>query len=441
MPGDSWVGLAGFAILFGLAAIGVPVAFSMGLASVVGLWILGGPESALSAMGIVGSSAFTSYALSVVPLIILMGAAAARSGMSESLFGLCEALLGGRRGRLATATVTASALFSAVCGSSVATAATMAKIALPQMRRFGYDDRLSVGAVAAGGSLGTLIPPSTVMVIYALIAEASLIDLFIAALIPGIVAALSYALVIEAIARIRPDAAPRRTGVARRPAAKTLVDAAPALALFTIMLGGLYGGIFTPTEAASIGALLSFAYLVWSARAALQVLMAVFTETVSLTATIFMLVLSAYLFSFFLSLTGLPQVLAAVVTESGFGPVHIVLLVVALYLVLGCVMESLSIMIVTIPLVLPIVAAMAPELQMTSGEAAIWFGIVVLIAVEVGLLTPPFGINIFVIKGAATELRTATIYLGAMPFWAVVVLRVIAIVLFPSIAIWLPRQF
>ncbi len=440
MTDAAWTGVWGFALMLGMIGFGIPIGFAMGIAGIVGLTLLAGFTSALNTVGIVGSGNFVNYSLSVVPLFVLMGVATAASGMSERLYALANTLVGRRRGGLASATIGSAAMFSAVCGSSIATAATMAKIAMPEMRRHAYDDGLASGAIAAGGALGILIPPSIILIVYSLITETPLLDLFAAALVPGLIAAASYVLVIEVAVRLNPRLGPAAAGEARMALGRALLRSVPVVVLFLVVLGGIYGGVFTPTEAAAVGAFAAFAYLAVVSRFDLARMRDVLVESVVTTVMIFTIVIGAGIFSFFLAFSGLPQTFAGAVSGLDLPPVAIALAIMVVYLVLGCFMESLGMMILTVPVLFPLVEAIAPGLGMTTAEAAVWFGVFVVIAVEIGLMTPPLGLNVFVIKGAIGDIRTGTIFRGVLPFWSMDVARLVLLILAPPVALWLPAQ-
>ncbi|MCH8504892.1 MAG: TRAP transporter large permease [Ectothiorhodospiraceae bacterium] len=438
MTESAWLGVYGFALLLALIAINIPIGFAMGIAGIVGLYFLMGPDAAMHTLGIVASGDFVSYSLSVIPLFVLMGVAAASSGMSQRLYSMANHVIGHARGGLGMATIGSAALFSSVCGSSIATAATMAKVAMPEMRRHAYDDGLAAGSIAAGGALGMLIPPSVILIVYALITETSIILLFAAALVPGLLAVAFYIVVIAIVVRVSPGSGPASRKESLKVRLRSLLDAVPVIILFLLVLGGIYGGVFTPTEAAAVGAVGSLVYFLATRGFNRSVLKSVFLETMATTGMIFIIVIGAGLFTFFLSYSGLPRVFAMSVAALELSPIVIALPIVALYLVLGCFMESLGIVILTVPVLFPLIQILAPEFGMTSAEAAVWFGVFVVIAVEIGLLTPPLGLNVFVIKGAVGDVELSTIYKGVLPFWLSDLLRLILLILFPGLALYLP---
>ncbi|MAC79105.1 MAG: C4-dicarboxylate ABC transporter permease [Rhodobacteraceae bacterium] len=439
MTYNSWIGLGGFAFMMVMIGLNVPIGVAMGVAGFAGLVVLAGMDSALNTVGIVASGQFVSYSLSVVPLFVLMGVAASQSGMSRGLFRLANAGLGHRKGGLAMASIGASAMFSAVCGSSLATAATMAKVAMPEMRSHGYDDRLGTGAIAAGGSLGILIPPSVILIVYSLITETPLFDLFAAAILPGLIAVVGYIAVIAVLVWFRPELGPASPWAGWGALGRAARHAIPVIALFVIVLGGIYGGVFTPTEAAAIGAMGAIGYMISQVGFDMDILREVAAETITTTAMIFIIIIGAGVLSFFLSFSGLPRVFAGAVAGLDMSPYVILVAIMLCYLVLGCFMESLGIITLTVPVLFPLIKALAPELGMTANEAAVWFGIFVVVAVEIGMVTPPLGLNVFVIKGTVPNVDLSTIFRGVIPFWIFDIFRLALLAFVPAVSLLLPR--
>ncbi|MBN9672991.1 TRAP transporter large permease [Roseibium aggregatum] len=439
MTHNAWIGAAGFGLMMVLIGLNVPIGIAMGIAGFAGLVVLAGMDSALNTVGIVGSGQFVSYNLSVVPLFVLMGVAASHSGMSQGLYRLANSAVGHRTGGLAMATIGSSAMFSAVCGSSLATAATMARVAMPEMRKYGYDDRLGTGAIAAGGSLGILIPPSVILIVYSLITETPLFDLFAAALIPGLIAVAGYISVIALIVWFKPEQGPATPWQGWRALALATRHALPVIALFLVVLGGIYGGIFTPTEAAAIGALGALVYLISQVGFDRDILRHVMLDTISTTAMIFIIIIGAGILSFFMSFSGLPRVFAGAVASLDVSPYWILVAIIVCYLILGCFMESLGIITLTVPVLFPLIKALAFDLGMTPAEAAVWFGIFVVVAVEIGMLTPPLGLNVFVIQGTVRDVELATVFRGVVPFWIFDVIRLTLIAFIPALSLFLPR--
>ncbi len=424
------IGLLGFIATLVLIAFELPVGIAMGLVGAIGYAAINGT----GAMGyILGTAVFDSvsnYGLSVIPLFLMMGVFAARSGLSRDLFAFVNAFVGHLRGGLAIASIGACAGFGAICGSSLATVATITPVALPEMRRYGYDDKLAAGAIAAGGTLGILIPPSIILMVYALLTEQSLGKLFIAAFIPGILGTVLYSIGVLVMTRINPalgPAGPRSTWTERWRATRTVW---PVLALFGLVMGGIYLGWFSPTEAAAVGA--AGAVLVAAVRGALKrdVLRDGMMETIEISGTLFLVMMGAAVFNFFIETTQLPQLLIQAVNSSGLPPLGIMALIIAFYVVLGCFMDALSMILLTVPFVFPVIKAL--------GFDPIWFGIIIVTVVEIGLITPPIGMNLFVIIGVAKDLKTRDVVRGVVPFILCDIVRVVILVAFPILATWLP---
>lgn len=425
-----WLGIGGFAAMLGLIALRVPVAVAMGVVGVAGgAWLNGWASVGF----ILGSSPFESvfpYGLSVVPLFVLMGVFAAHAGLSQALYRAVHAFIGHYRGGLANATIGACAGFGAICGSSLATAATMCRVALPEMRRHGYDDRLAAGAIAAGGTLGILIPPSVVMVVYALLTEQSIGKLFAAGLIPGLVATLFYMSAVLVMTRIDPALGPAGAPTAIAARLRALREVWPVILLFALVMGGIYLGWFSPTEAAAVGAFGTFAYALLTRRLGHQVFAACLVETANTTAMIFLILIGTGLFNYFIETTGAPRFLVQQVQALGWDRYAVLVLVMVFYLVLGCFMDSLSMVFITVPFVFPMVTAL--------GFDPIWFGVLLVCVVEIGLITPPIGMNLFILIAAAENLKLATAIRGIGPFIVADVLRLAVLVLFPGLSLWLP---
>lgn len=438
MTEQAWLGIYGFGVLLALVGFGVPVGLAMGLVGFGGLWLILGLTPAFNTLGIMASSNLASASLVVVPLFVMMGLLAGYAGLSTQLFRAANAFIGHIRGGLTMATIATCAGFGAICGSSLATAATMSKVALPEMRRHGYDDSLATGTIAVGSTLGILIPPSIMLILYAIITETPLGDLFIAALLPGLMAIVFYILTIAIVTFLNPSAAPAGPRSNWRARLQGLRDIGGVTLLFLVVIGGIYGGVFTPTEAAAVGAFGTFLFFIARCGLDWQGLRGVLLETAGTTAMIFLIVIGAGLFSFFMSISGLPRVFAAAVIDLGLPPLMILFTIMALYIVLGCFIDSIGMMTLTVPILLPLVVSIAPDLGMTPRDAAIWFGIFVIIAIEIGLVTPPFGLNVFIIKGTTPGLTLTTIYLGVIPFWLADVVRLVLLILFPVLTLYLP---
>ncbi|MEZ5879459.1 MAG: TRAP transporter large permease [Nitratireductor sp.] len=434
------IGLLSLPVLMLLIFLRMPIGLAM---LVVGLggtaMITGGWTVVLAKLKTETFTTFSSYSLSIVPLFLLMGQFATLGGMSTSLFNAAESWLGHRRGGVAMAAVGACAGFGAICGSSLATAATMGQVALPELRRYGYPGGLSTATLAAGGTLGILIPPSVVLVIYAILTEQNIAKLFLSAFIPGILAAVGYILTISIYMRVFPSAAQIRERVPYGARFKALFDVWPVLLVFFLVVGGIYLGWFTPTEAAAIGAA-GTAIIAWANRAlTLKSVADSILATASSTAMIFLIVLGAGFFNAFLALTQVPQEVSSFIVSQGYSPWLVLTIILLLYLVFGCFMDSLSMILLTVPIFFPII--MELDFGLTAEETAIWFGILVLIVVEVGLITPPVGMNLFVINSMERETPIVQTYKAVMPFVASDIIRTIILVVFPGITLFLLRQF
>jgi tripartite ATP-independent transporter DctM subunit len=419
-----------FGLLFALLAGGMPIGFAMGLSAFLGTLMLLNTSAALALLGQTAYETALTYNLSVIPMFVLMGYIAGEAGLNESLYRACYTWLGHRRGGLALATIGGCGAFAAICGSSLATAATMAQIALPEMRRYKYDDRLATGAVAAGGTIGILIPPSVIMVIYGLLTETSISQLFLAGIIPGILTVLGFMLTISIMTRIDPKLGPPGPRSSPREKLLAIRDVWGTVALFLLVIGGLYIGIFSPTEAASVGAVGALVLGIFNRRSPRQLLSMSLVDTVKTTAMIFTVLIGAILFNNFLILASIPNLVSDWISGLPFGKTAILLIIIAMYLVLGCLLDSLAMILLTIPIVFPIVQAL--------GYDPVWFGIIVVMVVELGLITPPIGMNVFVIKGIAREVPLETIFRGVTPFIVAQVILILLLIAFPSLALWLP---
>ncbi|WP_409449920.1 TRAP transporter large permease [Aromatoleum sp.] len=426
-----------FAFMLTLLALRVPIGISMLVTGAAGYVTMAGWEPLLGYLKTAAYGRYSIYDLSVVPLFLLMGSFASQGGLSKALFGAAASLIGHRRGGVAIAAVGACAGFGAICGSSLATAATMGQVALPELRRLNYSPALATATLAAGGTLGILIPPSVVLVIYAILAEQNIAKLFAAALVPGIIAALGYMLVIVLVCRLDPTAGPaaERTKWADRVAA--LIGVWPVLTIFVVVIGGIYGGIFTPTEAASIGALGAGALAVIKGMR-FKGLMDSLYATAEATAMIFLILLGADVLNVFLALTQMPAELASWVTGSGLPPLMVLFAIILIYVFLGCVMDSLSMILLTIPIFLPIVMGL-DFWGLDQTEKAIWFGVLALMVVEVGLITPPVGMNVYIINSLAKNVPMSATFRGIVPFLMSDALRVILLVFFPVLTLFMVR--
>ena len=427
----SAIGAVGVATLFVLLLLRVPVWIALVLVGFFGNVIVGGWPAAFALAGTTPFDVASSYTLSVVPLFILMGEVASESRLSAELFNAARILLSGFRSGLATATIVASACFGAVSGSSLANAATMTRIALPEMRKAGYDPGLATGSLAAGGSLGILIPPSIILVIYAAISELSVPKLFAAGLVPGIVLTLLYIIVATIVARVRPDYAPQAPRYPLRQRIASLREPWQFLALFVVTIGGIYAGVFSPTEAAAVGAFGAIVLGVVGRRLTLRDLLRAFENSVLVSGLLFVIVIGANLFSFFMVQTHLPELLLDGARAANLSGLTVMILIIVGYILLGCFLEGIGMVLITVPVFLPLIVKF--------GYDPIWFGIIIVIMVEVGLIHPPVGMNLFVIQAQAPDVRITSIYRGIIPFLAAPLVLIVLLFAFPSLALWLPK--
>ena len=425
-----------FPVLLILVFLRLPIALAMMVVGAGGTYlVIGTPMMTLNQLKTLTFGTFSHYSFSIIPLFLLMGQFAILSGMSASLFRAAEAFLGHRRGGVAMSAIGGCAGFGAICGSSLATAATMGHVALPELRRYGYPDTLATGALAAGGTLGILIPPSVILVIYAILAEQNIEKLFMAALVPGILAAAGYMLAISIWVRLVPDAGVVKPPLPMSERLKCLAQTWPVFAIFITVVGGIYGGIFTPTEAAAVGAAGTAIAATASGQMSWSQLKEAIFSTASSSAMIFFIILGAGLYNNFLALTQLPQTASLWVGQSGLTPFMILSLVLLLYLLFGCVMDSLSMILLTVPILFPIMASL--DFGMSAQDFGLWFGILVLIVVEVGLITPPVGMNLFIINNMARTTPISQTYRGVLPFVLTDLLRVAILVAVPGITLGL----
>lgn len=426
-----------FACMLGLMAVRVPIAISMFVAGVFGYLYQVGLAPFLNNLNGLAYARFASYDLSVIPLFILMGNFATQGGISKALFQFASVVMAGFRGGLAMAAVMASAAFGAICGSSIATAATITSVALPEMKRHGYSGRLATGTLAAGGTLGILIPPSVPLVIYAILTEQNIAKLFAAATIPGIIAMCGYMIAIAVYVRLFPGHAPEHDDDRPRMTLAGVLAVAPIAVIFTIVFGGIYGGLFTPTEGAGVGAAATFVAALLRRELTLKKIKLCFYSTAGASAMIFMIFIGADMMNTALALTQVPAQLASVIQGWGVAPVLVVSGILLFYVVLGAVMDELSMILLTIPIFFPVV--MGLDFGMPKESVAIWFGIMVLMTVGFGLLAPPVGLNVYVVNGMAKDVPISESYKGVMPFLVSDVLRTILLLAFPPISLWLVK--
>jgi len=432
--------LIGFAAVLVLVLLRLPIAFAMGLVGLVGYAYETNVRGAISMSGRLLIDTAQDYGLSVVPLFILMGLFVNKGGLSRELYQVSYAFLGHFRGGLAMATIVACGGFSAICGSSLATAATMSKVAMPQMRRYGYSDSLSTASIAAGGTLGILIPPSVILVIYGLLTETSIGKLFIAGIVPGALGILFYLAAVRFTVGRKPDAGPAGERTDWKGRFEALRGVWAVLLLFLLVIGGLYGALnfwplhltFSPTEAAGMGAMGAFLIALLRGGLTFSDTKQVLIETAHTTASLFSVLIGAWIFSNFVNIAGLPEALLEMVNQSGFSPIVVMLMILLVYLALGCVFESLSMLLLTVPIFFPLVISL--------GFDPVWFGIVVVVVTEISLITPPVGLNVFVLKGVVDDVSTATIFRGVTPFWAFDILRLALLVFVPWLVLVLPNS-
>ncbi len=435
MTGFEFGGLL-FGVCLVLIALRMPVAVAMFVVGGFGFASLAGWPAFLNLLNTAVFGRVSGYTLSVLPLFLLMGQLAARSGLSRSLFDAARAWVGHRRGGLAVSTIFGCAAFGSISGSSIATGATMASVALPEMRRHGYSGALATGTLAAGGTLGILIPPSVILVIYAVITEQSVGKLFLAALVPGLVATLGYAVAIAVHVRLRPASGPAVPALPLRARIRSLAAVWPVALIFLSVIGGIYLGVFTPTEAAAIGAAATAAVAIASGRLSRSAFVSSLLETAQATGMIFLILVGAEVFNGFLALSQVSTELADALAGSGLSPISIMIGIMVLYLVLGCVMDSLAMILLTVPVFFPLVTGL--DFGYTQEEVAIWFGILAVLAVEIGLITPPIGLNVYVINSLDRNTRLGESFRGVAPFLVSAVALLAVILALPAICLWLP---
>ncbi|GLT10954.1 C4-dicarboxylate ABC transporter permease [Sulfitobacter porphyrae] len=443
--------LIGFVVLLALAFVGVPLGFSLILVGVVGFaiaradmvgqaliwWGDGGLEvnarAFNAAFSMAGQQMFdvsTNYGMTVIPLFVLMGAFIHRSQLSQDLYEAANAFLGHRRGGMAMGTVAACAGFAAVCGSSIATAATISKVAMPSMRRFGYRDSLSTGSIAAGGTLGILIPPSVPMVLYGILAETDIADLFMAGILPGLLLTVMFFFTIGMTTMIDPTAGPSAERVPMAERFRLVLKVWGIVVIFVVIIGGIYMGIFTATEAAGVGVIFAALFAMFRKRLTWRSLWESLVETGITTGMIFIVAIGALIFSNFVNIAGFTRAMTDVLAFYDLSPFQVVLCIVLAYLAMGCVFDSIAMLTLTVPVVAAILKPMGVDM--------VWFGIVAVIAIELGLITPPVGINVFVVKAATTGISVWTIFRGVMPFVGAMLVLLGLVLAFPSIANLVP---
>jgi len=427
-----------FGIMLLLMAVRTPIAVAMFVAGAIGYVLKAGWLPLANFLNTQAFARFASYDLSVIPLFILMGNFATQGGISRALFEFASVVMSRFRGGLAMAAVLACAAFGAICGSSVATAATITSVALPEMRRHGYSGRLATGTLAAGGTLGILIPPSVPLVIYAILAEQNIAKLFAAAMVPGIIAMVGYMIAIAIYVRLVPGHAPEHDSAsAPKLSARLVAGVLPIAVIFVIVFGGIYSGKFTPTEGAAVGAAATFVAALLKREINWRKFKDCFYATAESSAMIFLIFLGADLMNAALALTQVPAQLAGIVSGWGLSPVMVVAAIMLFYVVLGAVMDELSMILLTIPIFFPMVIGL--DFGMPKESVAIWFGIMVLMTVGFGMLAPPVGLNVYVVNGMAKDIPIAESYRGVVPFLISDTLRTLLLLFFPPISLWLVK--
>lgn len=426
------ISIIGLAVLLGSLFLGLPIAWGMLLVGTLGFAFFTGMEAALTMAAQTSYDTAMSYSFTVLPLFILMGNLVNASGLSKDLYKAANAFIGHLRGGLAMATIVACGAFSALCGSSMATTAAMGRVAMPNMRKYNYDDRLATGSIAAGGTLGILIPPSVMMVVYGILTETDIGKLFAAGFLPGMIAMLMYLITVMIITAINPNLGRPGEKASWRERFEATKGVMAITVLFIVIMGGIYGGVFTPTEAAGIGAAATFLLTLkrrgWQPRMYLTVLI----EAAQTTAIMFALVIGALVFTNFLTVAGLPNQLLGFIQGIDVSPIVVILIICAIYLVLGCFLETMSMVMLTVPIFYPIVASLGFDL--------VWFGIIVVVAAEISLITPPLGLNIFMIKNVMPDVPLGTIIRGVAPFVMMDILRLLLLVFVPWIVLVIPNS-
>ncbi|MHA1189121.1 MAG: TRAP transporter large permease [Alphaproteobacteria bacterium] len=443
-----FIGFGGLGVLVILIALRMPIAYAMILVGGIGVTLLNGPAIFMSQLKTLAYGRFSIYDLSVVPMFILMGNISTKAGLSQDLFRAANAWLGWLRGGVAMSAIAACAGFGSVCGSSLATASTMGQVALPELRRYKYSGSLATGTLAAGGVLGILIPPSIVLVIYAIIVEANIITMFMAALIPGLIAVVFFILTIAIVVMVWPDSGPKGEAASRQEFLSATLRMVPVLGIFGLVIGGIYFGFFNPTPAAAIGVALVWSYGAARRLVGFKAIADALLDTAKTTGMIYLILLGAEMLKIFMSRGGVPQAMAEWMANSGLAPMTILILLLVSLILLGCLMDSLSMILLAIPFFWPVlveinggdyVSAADAGFGMTSEDLKIWFGILALIVVELGLITPPVGMNVFVISALARDVPMRDTFIGVAPFFGAEMVRVVILLAFPAITLWLPR--
>ncbi len=425
------LGLVGFGVLFGLMALGTPVAIALLIVGFSGTFLLNGFQAAAYTLSGQAFATVTVYELSIIPLFILMGNLASAAGLSRDLFDAAYRLIGHLRGGLAAATILGCAGFAALSGSSIASAVTMGKVAYPEMRRYRYGARLATGSIAAGGTLGILIPPSTGFVIYAVLTEESIGRLFMAGVLPGLLLTTLFLIAIALVTLLTPEEGPKGPVFNLREKLSGMVRATGIVTIIVITIGGIYTGFFTPVEAAGVGACFALLMLIIRGKCTLQTLWDASAETLRTTGMAFFILIGANVFAPFVALSHLPETIAATMTGLALGAYGTLAVILLGYVVLGMFIEGLSLLVITLPIVFPLVVSL--------GFDPIWLGVIMVIVLEMGLISPPIGVNVFVVKSIVPDVKMETIFAGIMPFWLAMAIALVILVIFPEIALMLPN--
>ena len=425
------IGILGILLLFLLLALRMQIGFSMALVGFLGFAVLNALKPSFSILGMEPFKIGATYSLSVIPLFILMGQFANHSRMGFEIYRTVYRWIGFLPGGLSMATIVACGGFAAISGSSLAAAATMGMVALPEMKRFKYEDALATGCIAAGGTLGILIPPSTVMIIYGILTELPIAPLFIAGIAPGVLLTLLFILAVFIMTKIKPNLGPPGPTFTLKEKIYSLKDTWSILTLFVLVIGGLYTGWFTPTEAAGVGAFGAFVITIVKRKLTWQNLTESLAQTIRTTAMVFLILIGAHIFGYFLTISQIPDQLSILASDAGLNRYVVLAILIFFYIILGCFMEGLAIMVLTIPIVFPLI--------LDLGFDPIWFGVIITLVMEMSLITPPVGINVFVISGIAKDVPMYTIFRGVLPFWIAMLVLIILLIIFPQLALFLPQ--
>lgn len=425
------VSVIGIVVLLVLLVMGMNIGVCMSAVGFVGYWFVRNLPAAMSLFKNIPFTQASNYSFTVIPLFVLMGQLCYYSGMSSDLFNMFQKLLGNLKGGLAMATVGACACFSAICGSTAATAATMGVVALPEMRKHGYDDGLSCGSIAAGGTLGILIPPSTGFIIFGIVAGESIGALFAAGIIPGIILALCYIFSIAIVVKVKPDKAPGRVKYSAKEKISSLKGGLAMVILFLVVIGGIFIGFFTANQAAAVGALMGLLYLIIRRRFTWKIFIDCLKDTIKTSGMIFLILIGAYIFGAFLTVTQLPTFLATFISGLNVSRYLILLVILILYAIMGCFMDSLAMVMLTVPIFLPIMTSL--------GFNSVWYGVLMIMVMEMGLITPPVGMNVYIVSGVAKDVPLHKIFTGVAPMVVGMVVAVFIVCAFPEVALFLPR--